>query len=89
MLVKEISPYESFPTVIALVRLHIGVGEAMLLLVILVLEDPVTEVAWEGGTYSVVGRLHVGVQAALPLEASLAELTLDCVDSAVATHVDP
>jgi len=61
----------------------------MLLLVVLVLEDPVAEVAREGGTYSVVGRLHVGVQAALPLEASLAELTLDCVDSAVATHVDP
>ena len=45
MLVEEIPPYEPLPALLTLVRLHAGVGEPVLLLVVLVLEDPVAEVA--------------------------------------------
>ena len=57
MLVKEIPPDKSLSTLLTLVGLHMRVGEAVLLLVVLVLEDPVAEVAGEGGTNHMVRGL--------------------------------
>jgi hypothetical protein len=60
MLIKEIPAYESLPALLTLVGLHCGVGESVLLLVVLVLEDPVAEVA------GVLGPGHIvrGLDAA-------------------------
>ena len=88
MLGAQIAPDESLPALLALERLHVGVGEAMLLLVVLVLEDPVAEVAGEDGPGGIVGGLDVRVEAAVPLEGLVAELALEHVLLLVAAHVD-
>ena len=89
MLAEKIPPYEALATLVTLVRLHCGVGEAMLLQVVPVLEDPVAEVTRPLGPCDIVRSLDVGDKAALPLERPLAELTLDSIDGAVAAHVHP
>ena len=89
MLGAQIAPDESLPALLALERLHVGVGEAMLLQVVPVLEDPVAEVTRPLGPCDIVRSLDVGDKAALPLERPLAELTLDSIDGAVAAHVHP
>ena len=84
----QIATNKSLPALLALERLHVGVGEAVLLLIVLVLEDPVAEVAGEDGAGGVVRRLDVGVEAAVPLEGLVAELALEHVLGLVAPHVD-
>jgi hypothetical protein len=57
VLVKEIPPDKSLPALLTLVGLHMRVGESVLLLVVLVFEDPIAEVAGEGGTNHMVRGL--------------------------------
>jgi hypothetical protein len=84
----KISTNEALAALLALERLDVGVGEPVLLLVVLVLEDPVAEVAGEDGSGGVVGGLDVRVEAAVPLEGLVAELALEHVLGLVAAHVD-
>jgi hypothetical protein len=84
----QIPTYEPLAALLTLKGLHIGVGKAVLLLIVLVLEDPVAEVAWEDRAGGVVGRLDVRVEAAVPFEGLVAELALEHVPRLMAPHVD-